>query len=123
MDAMSFNGQSFAWFDLQKPIERHLSLTMKFKTRYGAGNLMYVAGRLDYSILEVKTHLSFMFLYQRSLSKTIRKLFFCCNCRSNMELSSIALIAEVEKARLDWKDSLSAIINGMNCPSNDMVDM
>ncbi|OWA49788.1 Fat-like cadherin-related tumor suppressor-like protein [Hypsibius exemplaris] len=54
VDALSFNGQSFAWFDLQKPIERHLSLTMKFKTRYGAGNLMYVAGRLDYSILEIK---------------------------------------------------------------------
>ena len=55
MDALSFKGQSFAWYDLQKPIERHLSLTLQFKTRYGAGNLMYVAGRLDYSILEVSS--------------------------------------------------------------------
>ncbi|GAU98557.1 hypothetical protein RvY_09686-2 [Ramazzottius varieornatus] len=53
-DAVSFNGDGYAWYDLHKPIERHLSLTMKFKTRYGAGNLMYVAGRLDYSILEIK---------------------------------------------------------------------
>lgn len=53
-DAMTLSGHSYIWFDLQKPIERHLSLSMKFKTRSGAGNLMYVAGRLDYSILEVR---------------------------------------------------------------------
>ncbi|XP_055333667.1 fat-like cadherin-related tumor suppressor homolog [Paramacrobiotus metropolitanus] len=54
-EAITYSGNSYAWYDLQKPIERHLSLSMKFKTRFDFGNLMYVAGRLDYSILEIKS--------------------------------------------------------------------
>lgn len=50
---MSFKGKSYAQYLLHNPIRRHFSLSLWFRTLHPSGNLMFTAGRIDYSILEV----------------------------------------------------------------------
>lgn len=50
---LSFRGKSYAQYSLRNPIERHFSFSLWFRTLHPSGNLMFTAGRIDYSILEV----------------------------------------------------------------------
>ncbi|XP_063848744.1 fat-like cadherin-related tumor suppressor homolog isoform X3 [Scylla paramamosain] len=51
---MSFKGKSYAQYSLHNPINRHFSFSLWFRTLHPSGNLMFTAGRIDYSILELK---------------------------------------------------------------------
>lgn len=48
-----FSGKSYAQYSLGSSIERHLLLTLRFRTIHPAGSLMFATGRIDYSILEI----------------------------------------------------------------------
>ncbi|KAG7169023.1 fat-like cadherin-related tumor suppressor-like, partial [Homarus americanus] len=51
---LSFKGKSYAQYSLRNPIERHFSFSLWFRTLHPSGNLMFTAGRIDYSILELE---------------------------------------------------------------------
>ena len=48
-----FAGKSYAQYSLGSSIERHLLLTLRFRTVHPTGNFMFASGRIDYSILEI----------------------------------------------------------------------
>ncbi|XP_046644672.1 fat-like cadherin-related tumor suppressor homolog isoform X5 [Daphnia pulicaria] len=48
-----FAGKSYAQYSLGSTIERHLLLTLRFRTVHPTGNVMFASGRIDYSILEI----------------------------------------------------------------------
>lgn len=50
---LSFKGKSYAQYSLHNQIERHFTFSVWFRTLHPSGNLMFTAGRIDYSILEV----------------------------------------------------------------------
>jgi protocadherin Fat 1/2/3 len=52
----SFDGEGFAAYNLlrMKSLAMDLNVYLHFKTLFPAGNLMFAAGRIDYSILEVR---------------------------------------------------------------------
>ncbi|GAB6033159.1 hypothetical protein CHUAL_012768 [Chamberlinius hualienensis] len=50
---VSFRGKSYAAFTLNNSMDRHLALSLKLKTVQPRSCIMYAAGRIDYSILEV----------------------------------------------------------------------
>ena len=51
---MTFKGKSYAQYSLRNPIERHFTFSLWFRTLNPYGNIMFTAGRIDYSILEVR---------------------------------------------------------------------
>ncbi len=53
VNPMTFGGKSYAQYELLRSPERHLSLSLSLRTLHTTGNLMYVVGRVDYSILEL----------------------------------------------------------------------
>lgn len=53
INPLQFSGRSYAQYSLKRSLERHLSLSLGFKTRYQAATIMYARGLVDYSILEV----------------------------------------------------------------------
>ena len=53
VNPMQFSGRSYAQYSLKRSLERHLSLSMGFKTRYQAATIMFAKGVVDYSILEI----------------------------------------------------------------------
>ena len=50
---MQFSGRSYAQYTLKRSVERHLSLSLGFKTKYNVATIMYAEGLVDYSILEI----------------------------------------------------------------------
>ncbi|KAF2364658.1 EGF-like calcium-binding domain [Trinorchestia longiramus] len=50
---LSFQGKSYARYQLHVPIERHFSFSVWFRTLHSSGNIMFTSGRLDYGILEL----------------------------------------------------------------------
>ena len=50
---LSFSGKSYAQYSLGAAIERKLVVTLKLRTVHPTGSLMFAAGRVDYSVLEV----------------------------------------------------------------------
>ena len=68
---LSFKGKSFVQYLLQVPIERHFSFSVWFRTLHPSGSILFTAGRIDYSILEV----SFMFISFFNLIYFIEILF------------------------------------------------
>ncbi len=55
VNPMSFSGASFAQYALTGlNVERHLSVSLGFRTNHAAGNIMYAVGLVDYSVLEVR---------------------------------------------------------------------
>ncbi|XP_076316217.1 fat-like cadherin-related tumor suppressor homolog isoform X4 [Tachypleus tridentatus] len=48
-----FSGKSYAHYELNILINRHLSVVLRIRTKLATGNLMYAAGMRDYSILEM----------------------------------------------------------------------
>ena len=73
---MSFKGKSYAQYSLHNPINRHFSFSLWFRTLHPSGNVMFTAGRIDYSILEVSyKFLPFIrhFNYLLSLNNTKNK--------------------------------------------------
>lgn len=50
---LSFAGKSYAQYSLGSSVERHIVLTLKFRTVHPTGVIMFAAGRVDYTILEV----------------------------------------------------------------------
>ena len=53
INPLQFSGRSYAQYSLKRSLERHLSLSLGFKTRYQAATIMYAKGLVDYSILEI----------------------------------------------------------------------
>ena len=53
VNPMQFTGRSYAQYSLKRSLERHLSLSLGFKTRYQAATIMFARGIVDYSILEI----------------------------------------------------------------------
>ncbi|XP_064094852.1 fat-like cadherin-related tumor suppressor homolog isoform X3 [Macrobrachium nipponense] len=51
---MTFKGKSYAQYSLRNPIERHFTFSLWFRTLHPYGNIMFTAGRIDYSILELQ---------------------------------------------------------------------
>ncbi|XP_022240676.1 fat-like cadherin-related tumor suppressor homolog isoform X3 [Limulus polyphemus] len=49
-----FSGKSYTQYELNIPLNRHLSVALQIRTKLATGNLMYAVGLRDYSILEVK---------------------------------------------------------------------
>ncbi|XP_022252382.1 fat-like cadherin-related tumor suppressor homolog [Limulus polyphemus] len=50
---ISFGGRSFAQYNLNGPVDHHFSVFLHIRTVQETGNLMFAAGRKDYSILEI----------------------------------------------------------------------
>ena len=53
VNPLQFTGRSYAQYTIKRSMERHLSLSLGFKTRYQAATVMLARGVVDYSILEV----------------------------------------------------------------------
>ena len=53
INPISFSGKSYAQYLMKRSLERHLSASIAVKTLYQQGTIMYAAGDVDYSILEV----------------------------------------------------------------------
>ena len=53
INPLQFSGRSYAQYTLKRSLERHLSLSLGFKTRYQAATIMHARGLVDYSILEI----------------------------------------------------------------------
>ena len=54
VNPMMFQGKSFGKFKLIRSIERHMSLTLGFRTTWPSGVLFESSGEVDYIILEIK---------------------------------------------------------------------
>jgi len=50
---LSFSGKSYAQYSLGSSIERHMVLSLKLRTVHPTGNIMFAAGRIDHTILEI----------------------------------------------------------------------
>ena len=62
VNPIHFTGRSFARYILKRSVERHMSITIGFKTRYSVATLLYARGLVDFSILEiVEGHMQFRF--------------------------------------------------------------
>ena len=53
VNPLSFGGKSYVSYKVKGSIEKYLNLSMSVRTLYPSGTLMYAAGPIDYSILEV----------------------------------------------------------------------
>ena len=53
VNPLQFSGHSFAQYSIKRSLERHLSLSLGFRTLYKASTLMFARGIVDYSVLEV----------------------------------------------------------------------
>ena len=59
---LSFTGKSYAQYTLGSFIDRHLNVALRVRTFHPTGNVMFAAGRIDYSILEiVNGHVQYRF--------------------------------------------------------------
>ena len=62
INPITFSGNSYAQYNLKRSVERHLSLSLGFRTKYKVATIMYAQGQVDYSILEVtEGHLQYRF--------------------------------------------------------------
>ena len=62
VNPLTFSGLSYAQYSLKRSVERHLSLSLGFRTRYKVATIMHAEGQVDYSILEiVDGHLQYRF--------------------------------------------------------------
>ena len=50
---ISFSGRSFAQYSIRSQIDSEFKFTTWFRTVQSSGNLMFIAGRIDYSVIEV----------------------------------------------------------------------
>lgn len=51
---MSMTGRSYALYAITRSwLEKELNVTLRLRTLYPTGNLVYIAGKIDYAILEV----------------------------------------------------------------------
>jgi len=50
---ISFSGHSFAQYNIRTQIESKFQFSTWFRTFQSSGNIMFISGRIDYSILEV----------------------------------------------------------------------
>lgn len=50
---LSFSGKSYAQYSLATSIDKKLIVSLRLRTVQLTGNIMFLAGRVDYSILEV----------------------------------------------------------------------
>ena len=53
VNPVQLSGRSYAQYSLKRSVERHLSLSLGFRTMYSVATLMYAQGLVDYSILEI----------------------------------------------------------------------
>ena len=53
VNPLTFSGRSYAQYSLKRSVERHLSLSLGFRTKYKVATIMYAEGQVDYSILEI----------------------------------------------------------------------
>ena len=53
VNPLQFSGHSYAQYSIKRSLERHLSLSLGFRTLYKAATLMFAQGVVDYSILEI----------------------------------------------------------------------
>jgi protocadherin Fat 1/2/3 len=53
VNPIQFAGRSYAQYTLKRSVERHLSLSLGFRTLYSVATLVYAQGLVDYSILEI----------------------------------------------------------------------
>ena len=53
VNPIQFSGRSYAQYTLKRTVERHLSVSIGFKTLFSVATLMYAQGLVDYSILEI----------------------------------------------------------------------
>ena len=62
VNPLTFAGRSYAQYTLKRSVERHLSLSLGFRTRYKVATIMHAEGQVDYSIMEiVDGHLQYRF--------------------------------------------------------------
>jgi protocadherin Fat 1/2/3 len=62
INPMSFSGKSYAQYTVKRSLERHLSASMAIKTLHPTGTIMFAAGDVDYSVLElVNGHIRLVF--------------------------------------------------------------
>ena len=50
---MSFSGKSYAQYIVKRSLERHLSASLALKTLHPSGTILFAAGDVDYSVLEL----------------------------------------------------------------------
>lgn len=74
---VAFSGKSYAQYKIinKKFVEKQQNLSMRLRTLHPNGNLMYAAGRIDYTILEVSLGKKYFLLL--CMSESIVFLFFC----------------------------------------------
>ena len=53
VNPMSFSGKSYAQYTIKRSLERHLSASLALKTLHPSGTVMFAAGDVDYSVLEL----------------------------------------------------------------------
>jgi protocadherin Fat 1/2/3 len=53
VNPIQFTGRSYARYILKRSVERHMSISIGFKTLYSVATLMYARGLVDFSILEI----------------------------------------------------------------------
>jgi protocadherin Fat 1/2/3 len=53
VNPLTFSGRSYSQYSLKRSVERHLSLSLGFRTKYKVATIMYAEGQVDYSILEI----------------------------------------------------------------------
>ena len=61
---ISFNGHSYALYNLRANIESQFQFSTWFRTHQPSGNIMFMAGKIDYSILEVRAALFALFAFR-----------------------------------------------------------
>ena len=53
INPLQFSGASYAQYSLVRSVERHLSISLGFRTRYRAATIMEASGVVDYSLLQI----------------------------------------------------------------------
>ena len=53
VNPMTFGGKSYAQYRILKSLERHMVMSLGFKTLHATGSIMYAVGMIDYSVLEI----------------------------------------------------------------------
>lgn len=90
---MSFSGKSYAQYTIKRSLERHLSASLALRTLHPSGTIMFAAGDVDYSVLELVSgfiRLDFvlqlsLFLFKGSFDR-LRRLI---DCKTNLLQDSL----------------------------------
>lgn len=54
---MSMSGRSYALYAVSRSwLEKELNVTLRLRTLHPTGNILYIAGKVDYAVLEVVFH-------------------------------------------------------------------